>query len=157
MNRYRVVKYSEEERIGTKDSWTAMSDIGRSYDGVPLTEEEYLRTEQKYLTFIQDFLQASGVDRLKVEGLEIFPESSWWGRVQEAEDLTPEQAVDLARSILREDYVWCCLEGEGGFYVHFAGDYYMFVGTPGNADGPITRARSAGLYVDTMISPFHED
>ncbi|MFF2354374.1 hypothetical protein ACFVVL_31980 [Kitasatospora sp. NPDC058115] len=157
MNRYRVVKYSEAERTGVKDSWTAISDIGRSYDGVVLTEEEYLRTEQKYLAVIQDFLRAARVGALTVDSLEIHPESPWWGRVQEGEELTPDRAVELARSILREEDVWCLLEGEGGFYVHLATDYYMFVGTPGNADDCVARARSAGLYVDEMVSPFLED
>ena len=52
VNQYRVTKYDPANRVNgeyTKDEWTSMYDVGRSYNGKVFTFEEYLKVEKSYL------------------------------------------------------------------------------------------------------------
>ncbi len=70
MQSWRVTKYDPARRdkrgafIG--DDWTSISDIGRSFGGVLLTREEYLRSEGLYVEAVLTFLREAGLRRLQV-------------------------------------------------------------------------------------------
>ncbi|WP_380280805.1 hypothetical protein [Kitasatospora purpeofusca] len=154
MHQYRVVKYSAEERAGTVPAWTAMSDIGRSFGGEVLTEVEYLATEGRYLAAVRRFAAVQGVTGLRVDGLEVHPESPWWQRVAEGDRLPLDEAIELARSILREEFVWCRLVGDGDFFVHFGYDYYLYIGAERSPEEAVREVRESGLHVDEFESPY---
>ncbi len=153
MHQYRIVKYSPAEREGSKPSWTSISDIGSTFGGRTLSEREYLETEAKYLAALAEFIRLADVASLRVEGLEIYDDSPWWGALREGEELSADRAVELARSILREDSVWCRLAHDD-FFVHFGYDYYLYVGISNPADSAVENARRAGLHVDEFESPY---
>ncbi|WP_043464611.1 hypothetical protein [Kitasatospora sp. MBT66] len=153
MHQYRVVKYSPEERDGSAPAWTAMCDIGRSFGGVVLTEAVYLETEERYLAAVRRFAAAQGVTELCVDALEVYPESSWWQRVAEGDRLPLDEAVELLRFFLREDYVWCLLSGDG-FFLHPSYDYYLYLGLTREPERAVEETRRSGLHVDAFRSPF---
>ncbi len=108
---YRVTKYNPRFRDGrgayTKDDWTAISDIGKSFSGVVLTEEEYHRVERAHLLTAQAFLQEAGVVRLQAIGVEnhrSHPEAP-----KEGQWLEIEAGLRTLRHVLRENF-WCRLE-----------------------------------------------
>lgn len=119
-----------------------------------LTAEAYAETEERYLAAVRGFAAAYGVSAVRVASLEIEPESTWWGRVGEGDELAIDDAVELARSMLREEFVWCLLSGPDGFFAHFGYDYYMYLGGPGPAEEAVGAARRSGLQVDGFTSPY---
>ncbi|MFE6864984.1 hypothetical protein ACFVFS_00340 [Kitasatospora sp. NPDC057692] len=154
MHQYRVVKYTEDERTGAAPAWTAISDIGRSFGGEVLTEPVYRAMEESYLAAVRRFAAVDRVTALRVEGLEIYPESPWWQRVADGDRLPLDEALELVRSVLREDYVWCQFYGDGDFFVHISYDYYMYLGVSGPPEQAVLETRASGLYVDDFASPF---
>lgn len=66
MHGYRVTKYDPVLRNedGCFDDWTAISDVGRTFNGVELTMERCLEVESAYLAAVEAFAVES--DRLVV-------------------------------------------------------------------------------------------
>jgi hypothetical protein len=60
---------------------------------------------------------------------------------------------DVCRLVLRE-ILWCKLESENGFYIHFGYDYYMYIGGPAPSENSIAYGRQQGLFVEEMESPY---
>jgi hypothetical protein len=153
---FRVTKYdpAHRDRRGayTRDEWTSVSDIGRSFAGVVLTETEYQRVEDAYATAAVGFLRESGVPSLVVTGSENhagvplpFADGSPLGLAEVGE---------VVRRLLRAEF-WCRLEGAGAF-VHIGYDYYMYVGVPWPCPSAETLARQHGLFVEPFRSPYSE-
>jgi hypothetical protein len=90
---WRVTKYDPafwgERGAYLKDEWTSLSDVGKSFDGVGLTFEEYRKIEDAYVSTALSFMYEAGLDALTVTYLET-------NRVSEAraEDL---RDIDLTR------------------------------------------------------------
>lgn len=133
-----------------------MSDIGKSFGGTVLSESEYLRVESLYLAAIREFAEESGVDGLTVHGLEIYEESPWWGRLREGDFLPLDLMIELVRSIIREDSIWCMMGSVDSFFVHIASDYYIFIGSRYECRDSVARVMESGLRVERFESPFIE-
>jgi hypothetical protein len=71
---YRVTKYDPRFRdpsgAYTRDEWTSVDDIGRTFGGVTLTAEEYERVETAYASAVVAMLAEAGVEQLIVNALE---------------------------------------------------------------------------------------
>jgi hypothetical protein len=156
MIEYRVTKYDPSLRDArgayTADEWTSVADIGRVFGGVVLTDSEYQRVEQAYISSAIAFLREGGLNSLKVEGLEnhkglalVFDEGSV---------ISLEHVGDVIRQILREAF-WCRLEGRSGF-VHFGWDYYMYIGVPHRCPSAEQLAEELGLHPEEFASPYNE-
>ena len=76
LKQYRVTKYDPANRVNgeyTKDEWTSMYDVGRSYNGKVFTFEEYLKVEKSYLDVIEDVLKELDIKAVEVrQGERIF-------------------------------------------------------------------------------------
>jgi hypothetical protein len=151
---FRVTKYdpAHRDRRGayTRDEWISDGDIGRAFGGVVLTEAEYRRVEDAYVTAAVAFLREAGVEMLSVAGLEnhaavplLFAEGSPLGLVE---------IGDVVRRMVRGEF-WCRLEGAGAF-VHVDYDYYMYVGVPVACPGAVALARRLGLFPESFLSPY---
>ena len=154
MNEYRVTKYNPAFRRGSgayaRDEWISFNDIGRSFGGVVLTRAEYQRVEDAYVAAAMAFLQEAAVPRLTVRGLEnIRGRSVPFG---EGDALTTEQAGDVLRRVLRDEF-WCRLEAADAF-IHVGWDYYMYLGVPRACPAARRRAEELGLYVEDFPSPY---
>jgi hypothetical protein len=156
MIEYRVTKYDPAKRDARgayiADEWTSVTDIGRAFASVVLTEDEYLRVERTYTDSALAFLRESGLDSLTVGGLEKHKKLAL--EFGEGSVFSVEQVGDLMRQILREDF-WCRLEGRGGF-VHFGWDYYMYIGVPDRCPKAERLAKELGLYPEEFASPYNE-
>ena len=154
MFQYRVTKYNPAHRDadGTyrRDEWSSVSDIGRIFDGAPLTETEYLRVESAYITVALEFLRESKVTSLVVSGLENYGEAAL--PFDEGTRLSIEQAGAMLGALLQEQF-WCKLEGASSF-IHVGYDYYMYLGVPAACPKAAELAVSLGLFVEPFQSPY---
>lgn len=154
MHQYRITKYDPRLRNPSGaypiDEWTSRSDVGKEFDGVPLTEDAYLRIELAYIESAVAFLDEAGISEMTVVGLENH------GKVDAApKDGMPIKAADIPlilRSMLREDF-WCKLECPAAF-IHIGYDYYMYIGTPIECVRASAFAQSNGLFVEMFESPY---
>jgi hypothetical protein len=156
MKEYRVTKYDprlrDQRGAFTGEDWISVTQIGQSFSGVVLTDQEYKRVEQAYVDIALAFLKEGGVTMLKVEGLEnsrsqplTFGDGSILGL---------EQLSDVIREILREQF-WCRLEAENGF-LHFGWEYYMYIGVAQRCIAAERKAADVGLYVEELVSPYRQ-
>jgi hypothetical protein len=153
---FRVTKYDPANRdcrgAYARDEWTSVSDIGRAFAGVVLTEAEYQRVEDAYATSAVAFLREAGVSALVVAGLENHAAVPL--PFANGSSLGLSEVGEAVRRVLREEF-WCRLEGAGAF-VHVGWDYYMYVGVPGPCPSAATLARQLGLFVEPFRSPYSE-
>ncbi len=147
---FRVTKYDPAFRnnVGNylRDDWTAISDVGDTFDGVVLTRETYDRVEDAYIDAALALLDEAGVRALVVRDLEhgqdIVP------GLREGSRLPLAQLGPALRAVLREDS-WCRFESDDA-YVHVGWDYYMFVGVPRACPKAEALAVSRGLFVEPI-------
>ena len=154
MYQYRITKYdpSLRDRDGaySVDEWTSHSDIGKSFGGVHLTEDGYLRVEQAYLEAAAAFLSEARITELTVVGLENHGKTST--APQDKSRIEAEDVVKVLRSLLREEF-WCKLESPAAF-IHVGYDYYMYIGTPVECARASVVAQDKGLFVEAFKSPY---
>jgi hypothetical protein len=153
---FRVTKYDPAHRDSsgayTREEWTAVTDIGRAFVGVVLSQEEYRRVEDAYATAAVAFLREAGVTSLVVAGLENhaavplpFAEGSLLGLAE---------VNTVIRRLLREEF-WCRLESAEAF-VHVGWDYYVYVKVPRPCPVAGSLAQQLGLFVEPIRSPYRE-
>lgn len=135
------------------DDWTMFSQIGKSFHGVVLTEQEYKRVENGYIKVALAFLNESGIAALRVVGLENFRKHQL--EFAEGSLLTPENLSDVFGRILRDES-WCRFQADDGF-VHFGWDYYMHIGVCRRCLAAERTASELGLYAEEFTSPYHEE
>jgi hypothetical protein len=154
MLQYRLTKYNPAFRdhsgAYTRDEWTSVNDIGRSFGGMALTQEEYDRVEEAYVAVALNFLHESGQSSLTVSGLE----NNRKHPIEFAEGtiLGLEQLGTVIRLVLREK-CWCRLEGSAGF-LHFGWDYYMYIGVPRRCPESQQLAKRLELFVEEFPLPY---
>ena len=158
MFQYRVTKYNpayrDEHGAYTKAEWTAVSDIGKEFDGVVLTEAEYARVEKAYVDSALTFLSEARVPALTICGLENHGEYQM--ALSEGMELTPKELATPFGEVLREKY-WCRFERAGEAFVHFGFDYYMYIGTKVPCRASMRFAARRGLFVEEFVSPYHPE
>lgn len=75
--KHAIVKYSPKYFVKNRyvrDEWTSISDIGKSFSGIVLSEQEYIRIEQSYLLALLDIIAKLGVAGATLNYLEIWEE-----------------------------------------------------------------------------------
>jgi len=151
---YRVTKYDPALRDPTgkytRDEWTSISDIGRTYQGVVLTPANYRWVEDAYAGTVVAFMREAGVSSLAVVGLMHNPDTS--PSYVNGASLGLNEVGEAVRMMLREE-LWCQLEGADSF-VHVGYDYYMYVGMPAACPKATTLAEKSGLFVEPFSSPY---
>ena len=156
MLQYRISKFDPSFRDAegryTRDEWIMAGQIGKSFDGVVLTLQEYQRVEAAYVNVALGLLRESGLASLTVRGLEN-PHAQPIA-LGEGSTLGLEQLAEVIRRLLREDF-WCRLEGADGF-LHFGWDYYMYLGVPYPCPKSRELARRSGLFVEELPSPYFD-
>lgn len=151
---FRIMKYAPAFRDATgaytRDEWTSLSDIGRSFGGIPLTREEYQRVENAYVTVATAFFREARASTFVVRDLENHRSAD--PPVAEGDVLEPEKLSEAARHVLRDEF-WCRFEGADAF-LHIGHDYYMYLGVPRTCPEAETAARRLGLFVEPSPSPY---
>jgi hypothetical protein len=154
---YRVTKYDPQFRTPSgayaRNEWTSISDIGRSFDGTPLTREEYQRVEDAYVETALGFLRESGVTALTMAYLENHAEHEL--QFGQGSVLNLAEINEVIRQVLREEF-WCKLETSTA-YLHFGYDYYMYLGVPLRWREAESLASKMGLFVENFRSPYAKE
>ena len=156
---FRLTKYDRAlrvEGIGAfeGDDWTSISDIGETFSGQRLTLADYLDVEAKHLVAVASFIEESDVLELVARDV-----GDPFGRfrVTEGARLSPVEAIEVVRQLLREEG-WCRLEAGESFFIHAGYDYYLYVGSDRACPQSVERAERLGLFVDPDFpSPYHRE
>ena|ERR1035437_16904 len=170
MSCYRITKYDPAFRnkdcAFIRKDWTAISDIGKIFSNRILTFEEYLLIENKYISSALHFFNEADLKGLCVVGLEQkqilnLKEIRFSGidykkkSFHEGMQVTGSDLPHICRLILRE-ILWCRLESNSNFYIHFGWDFYMYIGTSIESGMSVDFTSKQGLFVEEMESPYSQ-
>jgi hypothetical protein len=170
---YRVTKYNPKYRDARgeyqRNEWTSFSDLGKIFDDAELTVPEYICIEDAYIGSIHAFMDAVGIDSLKVSRLENRYQLTEHDRryaelysdqmiavansVQNGNNLTGSNLDNFCRLSLRSQ-LWGVLEHDSQMFVHFGRDYYMYIGVAKISASVIEQIRASGLFIEEFESPY---
>lgn len=165
---WRITKYNpafrNENGAYLNDEWISISDVGKIFDGEILTLPEYRKAEDAYVSTALRFFSESGIESLEISyvekknldklGRQLIGDISYDPKfIRKGIPISSEVLESVCRLVLRE-VVWCVLESEANFYIHFGYDYYMYIGSNSQSVKAIKYARESGLFVEPMMSPY---
>ena len=138
-------------------TWTSVADIGRTFNGVVFTPDDYLRVETNYVAALTAFVEEAGSPALQVVGLE--PGEELTGRSSvlpflprhglcEGGMVTLKDLEGPVRLILREE-VWCDLRSPR-VQLSFGWDFYSYVSSEDPSVDAIRRAEALGLFAERL-------
>lgn len=160
---YRITKYNpdfrDEKGFYKKDEWTSISDIGKKFNKIILTKEEYKKTENNYIDAIYEILREKDIKKLKVYDLEINKKNLSELLADEKDiikEINNDKYLDLKKSekiirlVLRE-MLWCkfCSELKD-IKIEFGYDYYMYVECSKIKESTINIINKKGLFVEII-------
>lgn len=152
--KWRITKYNplyrDSNGIYCKNEWTSYSDIGKVFDGIELTSNEYNRYENLYINAIIILMDYNKVDKLCVSQLEKYDDCN---DIENGMMLLKEQ-IKVVVSLILKEKIWCKLELYGLFYVHFGYDYNMYVGSNYNCYIALDKIMKSNLYIEFFKSPY---
>ncbi len=155
-HQYRITKFDPANRDSAgyyiADDWYLHSQIGESFGGVLLTEDEYLRVESAYIATAMDFYREAGLPDIFAVGV---GDHKMKGVPTEGSLIPADGLPILCRAMLREEY-WCRIEGDA-FFIHFGWDFNMYLGALTLCERTLGHARSRGLFPELFISPYHPE
>lgn len=170
---WRISKYDPAFRSESGgyylEDWTSASDIDNIFGGSKLTYERYIQIENVYIQSIYSFLHDVKISSLIMINLEkkmSLNEKSVLNRyrlnwllnshkIYDGKTIDISDIGDICRLNLRE-LIWCKLELQNKFYIHFGYDYYVYVGSCFNCENAIRTTQEVGLYVEFKKSPYLE-
>ncbi|MEK5061640.1 hypothetical protein MHB81_25240 [Paenibacillus sp. FSL H7-0326] len=167
--KYRISKYNPltvDKNGDDKEVWTAISDIGKSFDGETLTVAKYVEVEDSYIKaihIVMDYLETPFLLINKV--IRSFSYDTFMEMIQDYRELYTEEVLEIysnandleqldkdkldsfCRLQLREDL------GADVFYprrmkVFIGYDYLMGFHTSKSIDSLIPRIEGLGLFVE---------
>lgn len=155
---WRVTKYNpvnrDENGYYLKDEWTSFSDIGKLYNGIEFTIEEYLKYEKAYIDSILVIMDCNNIDNLNIINLEKYEEDNeYLNTFTEGMLLSNSQIKEVVRLVLRDE-MWCKLIKDDSFFVHFGYDFYMYIGANNKCDELITFIEDKDIFIETFVSPY---
>lgn len=150
---WKITKYDPNLKT---DEWTAMSDVGKVYNGKIFELKEYLRVENLYLHAIQLIARHNGVSFFEISSLELLrrPDTPLLDVVDHS-SVDLESALVIAQKVLREE-LWCKLL-HPKMIVHFGYDYYMYIGSAKSSTLELEKIRDMGLFIEEKKSPYFSD
>jgi len=159
ITKYNPVYYNEKD-VYTKDEWTAISDVGKIYDGSVFTIQEYLETEKKYIEAVKIIMQLNKCKELNIRHLEksdyrkgFTPEEdekleAKHIKIEDKQKINYKDIDVVIKLILRED-MWCDLINlSKRLYIRFGYDYYMYFNTKIKKEIYKESIEKLGLFVD---------
>jgi len=166
MYEYRITKYDPKNRneLGhyMVDEWTEFEDISHSFDGEAFNYIEYINIENKYIYAIELLMRRHGLGSMRMRGLEkrglTYDETLTKGMIDMYDWLDHDRSISIqimsifCRLILRK-YVWAKLVSPKMF-VHFGGNYYMYIGASEDCSKEFREIEASGLFVEECESPY---
>lgn len=166
MYKYEITKYKPGFRDENKEDWTAISDIGRTYDGEILTVETYKKVEDSYIQTIKLVMEYLELPFLTInqvirsfsyeETMEMWKEYhelyskdilDKYTHAKNLDKLDKEKVDSFCRLLLREDL------GANVYYprrmkVFIGYDYLMGIHTSKSIDSLTPSIERLGLFVE---------
>ena len=173
MNSWRVSKYNpkfrDENGAYVNNEWTSISDIGKIYNGIEFTLQDYYKTEETYINTIQLVIDMLQIPSLKVVDLEknsmgkkgIKNYKSLYNKeiykvfrnIKNNETCQGEIIFNICRLVLRE-HLWLKFEYKKDFFIHFGYDYYLYIVSHAIEDTIISKINKLGLFIEQYLSPY---
>jgi hypothetical protein len=151
---WRVTKYNpayrDKDGAYRRDDWTSFDDIGREFSGRVLAMTDYMLVENSYVSSAIYFANESGIKQVVASELEIRETNL---KISEGMSISIDNIPEVIRDVLR-CHIWCKLELQPLFYLHFGYDYYMYIGNVVDLPGSAKFARACGLFVEDFASPY---
>lgn len=156
----RITKYNPAYRNAQgaylRPEWTAISDVGRVFEGELFTQQEYLRVEAAYVQAA--YLLLAGAAPVMLVDLERWaspPEQEResalfqaWQALEEGALVTSQELGRVVQLILRE-HTWCSIvHHPSRVRLRFGYDYYMYVHYDQMPNETFTAIEALGLFVD---------
>ena len=151
MKCFRITKYDPQFRVNgfyTKDEWTSIGDIGQSFNGHIVTEDEYYTVENAYVQCYIDIIEKANV-RVQIVQVEHYKTHDWHNG----------QYLETTASIRK--FITQCLREEcwekivsRKFFIHFGYDYYSYLGTRLPRVEVEKTVRSHNLFCESFVSPY---
>ncbi|MEL7147662.1 MAG: hypothetical protein AAFO69_14900 [Bacteroidota bacterium] len=150
-----IVKYDPKfynEGVYTKDEWTAISNIGKFFDGKELTMASYRSMENKYVEAATLFLSFFDSKNFHVRNHEVYSKTISQMEfdeslltVEDGSKLPVSKSEDYIRLVLRE-FIWGELHTDN-CSIHFGYDYYMYFVTKKDFSEIYPQILNLGLFV----------
>ncbi|MGW1012700.1 S1 RNA-binding domain-containing protein [Streptomyces termitum] len=144
------------------------------YTGSEDTVSDHGEIEASYLQAVAAFAEDTGVDHLAVREPQV-PSLAHFGSepsvdgfglaglfpagptgFHDGAEVPLDIALELVRSMLRDNGAWCRLEAEGAFAVHVGGDQYLYLGSSRPCEEALARTRALGLFPERLDSSPYE-
>ena len=122
MNTYRISKYKSND-MPSIPTWTSYSDIGNTYMGKTFTLNDYIITENNYISCCANFIEKIDRSTMILTNLENYNNLGFYNY----QILSKDETKKFIRSCLREE-CWGKLTSRN-LSIHFGYDYYMYVCT----------------------------
>lgn len=171
MHKYRISKYDplfrDETGCYQKNEWTAISDIGKSFDGILLTDEEYIGVEDKYVDAVKLIIKFHSLTSLSVANLcHSFSKEEFLNLIKPYSQLYSESLLDfytnfngsqagldevesLFRLQLRED-IGVDIFSPRKLKIFIGYDYLMGVNSSKSLEPIIPEISAIGLFVEKI-------
>lgn len=172
MNKYRISKYNPIFRGGTgrysREDWTAISDIGKTFDGQLLTIELYKSVEDNYVNTVRTIMNYLGVTHLTVSNIRKCSEEEFERVIKKYQplynnneirdvfynlvdnsNLAAQEIEPVVRLLLREDIgadVYC----ENVMRVFIGYDYLMGIHTVQPIESIVLDIERMGMFVEKV-------
>lgn len=159
----RITKYApslrNEEGAYPADEWTSFHDIGKAFNGVTLTAEEYFRTEAKYIDAVGLFLKSIDCKEVRIVNVEKYDPEGLSGELLELYKgvlngvLLDGDSIRYMIQLVLRGYLWCvmfCSKNQE-YAIRFGYDYYMYFNGSNLKDSMLAEVECLGLFVDWRL------
>lgn len=169
MQFYRITKYNpafrDKEGRYVNEEWTSVYDIGKKFNNKILTPDDYLFSENQYISILLKIIKDVKIPYLVIKELEQdlleveikkkkLSEIGINGSIYDNLPFRNNKKIEIIcfdeifKLILRE-IIWCKLEFKKKFFIHFGYDFYVYVGCNSKID-----FNNNFLFLESIKSPY---
>jgi hypothetical protein len=149
MRFFRVSKYNPQYRNSTgvyvRDEWTEFSDIGRTFQGVRLTFDQYAITEAAYIAVVKALLSEANVPAMKVGFIEV---GKLFPKLRNRVEVSSASIPAVVRDLLRGTY-WCRLSCST-LVLDTGSDFYLHIGLAHHCPKSFEIVATLGLFAEEI-------
>jgi len=174
MQQFSVTKYDPARRNEKghflDNDWTCASEIGHDIGGKKLELNTCLAVEAAYAEAVLMFFKCSGLPHLRITSLgnsidkssaremqedepELYDPLFFSSSFQENQAVGADEIALLTKMNLR-NVIWCKLEVDEKFLIHFGWHFYMYIGCTDPCESVILKVSARGLFVEPFSSPY---
>jgi len=154
MKHFELKKNINENDTG----WSSVSDIGKTFDGKILNQEDYLTVEANFIEVLHSFLLNGKCGSFSVRRFADDRGLAWAGdryfdidnpllKIRGGETLEVDTMLTLFRLCLRE-IMWIRLESESGCYINLGRDLCAYLGVADDARIDFELITTLGLILE---------